>query len=325
MSKIQPIVKEILYPNKKYILANLVCKRPLMDIIKECQTYNLEIPDSQTLDIYNEFVKNLQFNENAPDFDTLFTLKLYHMVVYHLLEKNPSYPVPIPMSPVGIEGALRILEDNHMRRIITALSLANMQDEDIDLIVNARYNHNYDPEEIRMYIQYFSDFSDFRISEKKSYVDSIQDKVLKRNYSYALETDKNMLLWKLGLAPDKSFDAMLRDIGVDCYYNYKEQLTQNDQAEAQKWAGLLLKVQERIDKLDEGDVNKHDLFQTFVFQAQTQKANTQILPPDKIQIEMPIYETADARKEIISIEQLEGATHAVITTQSVEESNKDNS
>lgn len=315
---------EIPLPNKRYILSNLLVKRSVAEITKECQTYNLDIPSSDTIARYQKFLADkVPFNPDAPDFDVLLENKLYHMVAYYLLESGTT--AIIPMSPIGVEGAFRILEDNHMRRIITALSLANMQNEDIDLIINARYNHNYDPEEVRLFVQFFCDFSNFKISEKQNYVNNIQDKLIRKNYSYALQNDKNMLLWKLGLAPDKSFDAMLRDIGVDCYYNYKEQLGINDQAEAQKWATLLLKVQERIDKLDEGDTNKHDLFSSFLFSVQSQKANTQILPPDKVQIEMPIYETADARTEIISVDELERASNVTVNNttdkQNTEESN----
>lgn len=314
---------EVPYPNRKYWLANLLAGKSFMAITKECTAFNLDVPNGPTLAAYQQFIEGLKFNIAAPDFDMLMEHNLYHLTVYYLLD-HPDFKATPPIPPIGVEGALRILEDAHMRKIITALSLANMQNEDIDLLVNARYNHEYDPEEIRLHMIYFCDFEPFSILEKKDYVDHIPDRILKKNYSYAFSNDKNMLLWKLGLAPDKSFDAMLRDIGVDCYYNYKEQLSYNDQTEAQKWASLLLKVQERIEKLDETDGNKNDLFQSFVFQIQSQKANTNILPPEEIMLDMPISETPDARKEIISIEELEQATHAATVTLK-ETSKEDNS
>ncbi|MFH1840445.1 MAG: hypothetical protein ABH849_04835, partial [Nanoarchaeota archaeon] len=193
---------ETLYPNKKFILTLLLLKKSVKEIIDICKLYEIDVPDSITLDLYKEFLKeNLSgFDLTNPDFDLLFTHNLYHLVVYYLLEDDENYPIPIPAKPIGVGGAFRIVEDPHMRRLIIALALCDIQEEDMDLIVNARYNYDYASEDVRMFVNYFADFTNFKFADRKLYVDSIQDNHQKRMYKYALDNDKNMVLWKLGLA-----------------------------------------------------------------------------------------------------------------------------
>jgi len=320
------IQKETLYPHRRYIMSNLLVGRSLKEITEECQLYSFDIPDAATIAAYQKQLKGMFpiFDPQRPDYDALFTMDLYHLVTYYLEEDPTQYPLTLPMRPIGIDGAFRIIEDPHMRKLITTLSLGNIQDEDIELIINARYNYNYASEDVRMFVHYFADFSQFKYADKQDYIQNIQDRHLKKQYSYAMQGDKNMLLWKMGLAPDKSFDAMLRDIGVDCYYNYKEQLGLNDQSEAQKWAGLLLKVEERIGKIDAEDVDKKDLFGSLTFQVQSMKASANIVSPNDVQLDLPTYLTSgtDSRTDIISLDQLESLSDA--TTNSIEEPKESN-
>lgn len=310
--------KEILYPHRRYIMSNLLIGRSVKEISEECQLYSFDIPDTATIAAYQKQLKGMfpLFDKQRPDFDALLTMDLYHLVVYYLESDPGQYPLALPMQPIGIEGAFRIIEDPHMRKLITTLSLGNIQDEDIELIINARYNYNYASEDVRMFVHYFADFSQFKYADKQEFIANVQDRHLKKQYSYAMQGDKNMLLWKMGLAPDKSFDAMLRDIGVDCYYNYKEQLNLNDPTEAQKWAGLLLKVEERIGKIDSEDIDKKDLFGSLVFQVQSMKASSNIVAPEDILIDLPTYVNSggDSRMDIISLDQLESLSNATITT-----------
>ncbi len=317
MPPTKPLQKETLYPHRRYILANLLLDRPMPELLAECQAYAFDIPDAFTLDAYRKQLKGMfpSFDKLNPDYDSLLTMDIYHLVCFYLEQDSNQYPLALPMPPIGVEGAFRIIEDPHMRKLITTMSLGNIQDEDIELIINARYNYNYASEDVRMFVHYFADFSQFKFIDKQQYVDTTLDKHLKKQYSYALKGDKNMMLWKLGLAPDKSFDAMLRDIGVDCYYNYREQLNLNDPTEAQKWAGLLLKVNERIEKIDAEDSDKKDLFGSLVFQVQSLKANTTILAPEEVQLELPNYvTTSEGRQDILSLEQLESLSNVTINT-----------
>lgn len=321
-------IKETLYPHRRYLLANLLLGRSPKTIVEDCVLHNFDIPDNITLNQYKKFITdefphllNLKI-----DFDKLLQYGLYHLVAYELQEDETYFDVRWPMSPLGMEGAFKIVEDPHMRRLITVMSLCDIKDEDIELIVNARYNYNYASEDVRMFVQYFADFSEFKFSERQAYINNIQDKVQRKIYSYALDGDKNMLLWKLGLAPDKSFDAMLRDVAVDCYYNYKEQLNINESNEAQKWAGLLLKVQERLDKMDVDDTSKTDLFGSVVFQVQALKTNTtEIQTPEQVQLDMPSYVlNNETRHDIVSIEDLEALSNRTPISEKDQKENDDN-
>jgi hypothetical protein len=110
-------------------------------------------------------------------------------------------------------------------------------------------------------------------------------------YNIALNEEKDYLMWKLGVAPNKSFDAMLRDITVDSYYNFKEQATRNPD-QAQKWGTLMLKVQERLEKVEK-DLN-----------ADTDSASdlenifTRILTKKSREVEQPKKEQTDFEADV---------------------------
>ena len=57
------------------------------------------------------------------------------------------------------------------------------------------------------------------------------------------------MLWKLGPAPDKSFNGMLSDMMVDRYYNFKER-SKVDPDTAQRWGALAVKLTDRLERLD---------------------------------------------------------------------------
>ena len=49
---------------------------------------------------------------------------------------------------VSIEGAMTILDDPLMKRLISSLAISNITSEDIELIVNGKYNVEYSHENI---------------------------------------------------------------------------------------------------------------------------------------------------------------------------------
>ena len=238
---------------------------------------------------------------------------LLQLFTYYRLQEDPMFYSPVP--PLGVEGALRILDDPHMRRLITAMSLCDIQDTDIDLIVNARYNYNYQAEDAQIFVRYFADFREYKYKDREAYVEQVTDKDSKRVFKLALTGDKNMLLWNLGLAPDKSFDSMLRDIATDSFYFFKERMKNHLEDDAQKWATLFLKTQERIDKLDADNDDKKTLFGEIQFQIQTKSGST-IAPSDSITLDLPV-ELSESRQEILSAEQLQQL--AEMSTYAIEE------
>ena len=72
-------------------------------------------------------------------------------------------------------------------------------------------------------------------------------------------------MWKLGAAPNKTFDSMLRDIMTDSYYNFKENSKINSDI-AQKWGMLALKTIEKLERLDKDTKDKRSVFEDITFQ-----------------------------------------------------------
>ena len=99
---------------------------------------------------------------------------------------------------------------------------------------------------------------------------------LKKFYKLALQGDKDKLVWKLGAAPNKSFDSMLQEIMIDSFYNFKEHSKVNADI-AQKWGMLALKTVEKLEKFDKDTKDKKDVFKEISFQLN----NSNIKPESK--------------------------------------------
>jgi len=141
-----------------------------------------------------------------------------------------------------------------MYRTITSLAMSGVTPEDLELIVNGKYDIEYSSADLDQFLKYFFETGDWTRYEKDNYTNTVRDQNLKAYYSMALNEEKDYLMWKLGVAPNKSFDAMLRDMTVDSYYNFKEQSTRSPD-QAHKWGMLMLKVQERLEKVEK-DLNE---------------------------------------------------------------------
>lgn len=183
------------------------------------------------------------------------------------------FNMEVPPGTHGITGAFEVLNDPLMYRLITSMALAGITKEDIELIVNGKYNIHYSSEDIEEFLKYFFNVEKWTLSDKKEYVTQIADQSLQRFYTLALKGDKDYLLWKLGAAPDKSFNLMLRDMMVDSYYNFKER-SKVDPDTAQRWGGLAVKLTDRLEKLEKDTDNKQDLFEAIQFQIETLVVNT---------------------------------------------------
>lgn len=170
----------------------------------------------------------------------------------------------IPQGTLGIKGAFNLLNDPLMYRLITSLALAKMTDEDIELIVNGKYNVQYSAEDINEFLRYFFDVKKWSLNERAEYIELVDNTDLKKFYKLALRGDKDYLIWKLGVAPDKSFDLMLRDMMVDSYYNFKER-SKTDPDIAQRWGALAVKLTDKLDKLEKDTGEKKNVFDEIEF------------------------------------------------------------
>jgi hypothetical protein len=210
----------------------------------------------------------------------------------------------------AMPGAIQILDDPLMRRAMQALSISgNVPEEDIELIINGKYDITYISENFAMFIKYFFDIKSWTLAQKRDYVKTLHpsQKIFREAYAIALKGDKNYLLWKLGLAPDKSFDQMLRDMMVDCFYNFREQTGSNADA-ALKWGTLMAKISDRLDKMDKDDDNKVSLYQNLTFELKQDESFANIVDIKDREdrgIELPILDTGDSA-DITDLEKIDG-------------------
>jgi len=173
-----------------------------------------------------------------------------------------QFKIEVPRGTDGIKGAFKIMNDPLMYRLITSLALANITEEDIELIVNGKYNIEYSSEDVQEFLHYFFNVADWSVGDKQQYLAQVDTPELKKFYKLALKGDKDYLLWKLGAAPDKSFDSMLTDMMTDSYYNFKER-AKGDPELAQRWGALAVKLTDRIERLEKDTNDKKDFFAEF--------------------------------------------------------------
>ena len=256
-------------PFIKYIETLVIGKESLGSITDKLNTINLSFPEKGLSIIYKRFSgeqPDYFANKEDLDFSCLETWGVEKMYGY-------LYNKEVSSGTLGVEGAFSLLNDPLMYRLITSLALAGITEEDIELIVNGKYNIHYTSEDIKEFLHYFFKVDEWSLNQKKDYVNGIKDQSLSRFYKLALKGDKDYLVWKLGAAPDKSFDHMLRDMMLDSYYNFKER-SKVDPDTAQKWGALAVKLTDRLERLEKDTGDKKDLFDAIQFQIETLVVNS---------------------------------------------------
>ncbi len=246
-------------PHIKYIEA-LVCSKLTRDQIYDRLSDQEFFITFQGVDQVHNTLAQINpgyITKNEPDPNWLMEMNIDKMVSH--IRK-----LEMPRGTAGIEGAFKILEDPLMYRLITSLALAKITDEDIELIVNGKYNINYTPEDITEFLHYFFNVKSWSLTDKVQYTEITETAELKKFYKLALQGDKDKLVWKLGAAPNKSFDSMLREIMIDSFYNFKEHSKVNADV-AQKWGNLALKTVEKLEKFDKDTKEKRDVFKEITF------------------------------------------------------------
>ena len=246
-------------PYIKYLETLVVGRLKPAAIHEKLEELGLKFPLPGIQQIYSHF-SSLQ-----PDYfkDTTTSIETTWLKEWGL-EKMFGYifKVDVPAGVDGIEGSFKIMNDPLMYRLITSMALAGITDEDIELVVNGKYNIEYASEDIQEFLHYFFNVEKWSIGDKKEFANQVDIPELKKFYKLALKGDKDYLLWKLGAAPDKSFDLMLRDMMTDSYYNFKER-SKGDPDLAQRWGALAIKLTDRIDRLEKDTGDKKDFFAEF--------------------------------------------------------------
>jgi hypothetical protein len=247
----------MLVPHLKFIESLIIAKKPLDEITDELKKYGLKTPD-KVLAVMLDTIRNDNpeyfhpVNPESADPEWIRSLDIQEMFC-HLT--NFSFPENLP-SP---RRAFQLIDDPLMYRLVTSLALAKITDEDIELIVNGKFNMEYEVEDVKMFLKYFFKVDEWTLRDRQKYVEKITDPNLSKYYKMALKGDKDYLLWKLGAAPEKDFGHMLRDMIHDSYYNFKEQ-SKVKPGVAQKWATLAIKLTDRIDNLEKADKDAGNKF-----------------------------------------------------------------
>ncbi len=251
------------WPHKKFIQA-ILCERYGPDqVYEELDKVNLPFPAQDLQDIYME-IKPQQaayFNHRRKELDRDFLDKegLHQMWAYYF-EK----PTDLDMNP--IKGAFALLENLQLRVLLYAMALVGVAAEDMELIINGKFDINASSDDVDAFLYYFFNLKDFNYSEKAMLQDSFaKDVNTKRAFKLALKGDRNYMLWKLGAAPDKSFDQMLRDMLADSYYLFKEK-ARTEPDTATKFGALAVKLADRLERVIQNDQKANDLFSEIKFE-----------------------------------------------------------
>lgn len=254
-------------PFIKFLEALVACKKfSVHEMYSKIIDTKLEFTDSITIEALEKFRVEMyqRYHEQfadphaLPDLEWLRELEVEKMVAYFL-------QLEIPSGTAGIQGAFEIANDTHMYQLISSMAIAKVNQEDIELIINGRYNIHYTMEDITEFLHYFFNVNSWTLTEKKNYAKRTQNKKLKEFYTIALDGDKDYLIWKLGIAPDKSFDEMLKDMATDSYYCFKEALGTKNTEDAQKWAATMTRLKSRIDENQKDSDTKRSLFEEVTF------------------------------------------------------------
>ena len=231
-------------------------------LIQDLEALTLPIPNPAGLikslysDLYKTNPDHFDMGDPLkPDMDWLEGLGIDSIYAY-------KYNLGCRAMDPGIKGAFRVIDDPLMRKAIQSLAFGKVTNEDIELIVNGKFDIGYASEDFEAFLKYFFDIHDWNFNERQEYMQLEQKSGYKRFYKLALEGDKPYLMWKLGLSPSRTYDDMLREMFDDSFYNFKER-SRHDPELAQKWGTLAVKLSDKIEKNERDDKEKDEYFQSF--------------------------------------------------------------
>jgi len=286
------ISKIIRVPERHYIETLIVGRNNSSLIIDELQSHNIPIPTNDMKAIYENIVKtNPKYfqDESMPvDEEWVEGLTLSPMFFYR-------FKKPTEKSLQGCEGAFKILEDPKVTKYIHALLLNGVPKEDIELIINARYNIAYDSPDFDVFIHNFACYDGWTYQDKELYINNVQDPEMKKIVKKALTADRTELIWELGLGtdPKASFDDMLKEMFTDSFFYFKKNLKYSTD-DAHRFAQLAVKLADRMDQIEDKKKEEMDLFKELSIKLDTEstkknKTNKKatIVDKDDMDVEIP--------------------------------------
>lgn len=276
-------LNRIRLPHLPYLKTLIAGRKSAAEIIDELTKLKLEYTPDDIKLAYSELaVQQPEYFQDKTktvkvEHDWLRELGILDMYGYVFDEQ-------VDIEIQGIAGAFKLLDDPSMRKLILPMSMCGVTTEDIELTIASKFDIQYEPADFTQFIKYFGDFSEWTTSDKSLFIASLQDKDQQHYFKLALDGDKNYLLWKLGVAPNKSFDQMMREMIADCFYHFKEQ--QKKQPEnAQRWGTLAVKISDRLDRLDADTKDKNNMFDEIRFKLVPD--STSIKDSEELQAEIP--------------------------------------
>jgi len=245
-------------PEKKYIQTLIAGKLNASLLIDDLQSRGIPIPANDLKALYDEMVSSNPEYFKTPDaevdlewIESLDLQPLYH----HRFKKAYG------KSLRGAIEAMQMLEDPRLRKYIHVLCISGIPKDDIELILNAKYDIAYESEGYETFMKFFANYEGWSYTDKQQYINSIADKDFKRLAQGAMSSTRSQIIWELGLGtdPNASFDEMLKDMFTDSYFYFKQQVHYKPD-DAQKFAALAIKISDRLESLSDKQKEQENIF-----------------------------------------------------------------
>lgn len=245
-------------PERKYMQTLIAGRISSALFIDDLQTRKIPIPkEKDILELRDELVSsNPEYFSNPAveaDPDWLKSWGLSPLFYFR-------FQKPTDVSLKGCEGAYRMMEDPRMMKYMNLLAFAGASQEDIEIILNSKYNISYETEDFTMFLRYFANYEGWTFNDKELYSDALSDPDQRKLYKLAIKGDRAQLVWELGLGSDPtlSMDDLLRDMFTDSYFYFKKNVKLRPD-DAQKFAGLAVKISDRLESMQDKKQSSQDL------------------------------------------------------------------
>ena len=141
-------------PHNRYILTLVAGKMSNQEILIDLKQYSLPAPKAQEVNDLRDQLKLGQadyFDGKEPvDLNWLHDLEIEAMFGF-------KFNKQVAESMDGIEGSFKVLNDPNMYKTITSLAMSGVTPEDIELIVNGKYDIEYSSNDLDKFLHYFFD------------------------------------------------------------------------------------------------------------------------------------------------------------------------